>query len=75
MLLNLKGSKVPDPRALKTRNKSKVVFQLQLDPEAITWASPDKCKAGRVGSLALPPAICDSPVPSLPWFPDSPLLT
>lgn len=72
MLLDLKGSKLQDPGASKARNK---FFQLQPDPEAITWASPDTCRAGRVGSMALPPATCDSPVPSLPWFPDSPLPT
>lgn len=48
---------------------------LHPSPEAITWASPDRCRAGRVGSVVLPSAICDSPFPSLRWFPDSPLPT
>lgn len=38
---------------------------LHPSPEAITWASPDRCRAGRVGSVVLPPAICDSHFPSL----------
>lgn len=52
--LGLERSELQNPGALKTWNKSKIALQLHPNPEAIIWASPDKCRAGRVGLWPYP---------------------
>lgn len=70
LLLDLKRTgQTVGPGALKTRNRFKVVFQLQHDPEATTWASPDTARLEGWGPKPYPQLFVTHPSLPSPGFP------